>query len=421
MTKDIAILTAFASLDPQYSLANLVVDQIRMLLKHGYNPTLFTVQGFKDKVPCEVKAVIPQVPLVDYQLNVKKQDSFDGQVKLITEALEPYLKNFQIVFTHDLAFLTWFLVYNQAIRNIAKKHPHIKWFHWSHSAPSNRPAKLEYPHTLRFSGIHNSIYIGMNYADLELYAEQYDVPIGNVRVVYNCRDIYRWFNMHPKSIKLIEKYRLLDTDVLAIYPTRMTTGKNPDDAVHLLAKINETGKNAKLVFCNSYSNADTEKQLIQSLKDNGEKWGLPNNHLIFTSEMGTQWELGVPPEVVRDLMQISNLFFLPSKSEGCSLILLEATLTKNLIILNKTLPSMHEFGKKDALYIDCSSVRAGKQTTVNYLKDDKPSTREEHYKEWAQIIINELENNKSLSMFTRIRKKFNPDWIFRNQLEPLLK
>lgn len=416
--KKIGVFTVFDSIDPQYSIANLTIDQLKLLLKYNYKPTLFVVEGFKDfdAIPkgVEVKTVVPRLILTDYQLNIPKKPNFDHQVDVLTSILSEYFKEYNVIITQDVVFQTWFLPHNQAIRNIAEKHPHIKWLHWMHSAPTIRPKNLKYPHTLRFSGIPNSIYVAMNRTDIELYAQQYNVPTGNVRVVYNCRDIYKFFDMHPFSIKLIEKYKLLDTDVLVIYPTRMTSGKNPDIAIHLVAKINET-KNAKIVFCNSYSNAKEEKDYMELLRRQAEGWGLPRDHLIFTSEEDKKWELGVPSKVVRDLMWISNLFFLPSKSEGCSLILLEAALTKNLIVLNKTLPSLKEFGEADALYIDCPSIRAGKLTNVQYHPN-----RDAHLKEWAGIIINHLEQDRSLNMFRRIRQKFNPDWIMRNQLEPLL-
>lgn len=423
--KKIGILTTFGNIDPQYSVANLVVDQLRMLVKYGYTPTLFVLEGFKnglpELIPSEVivRSTVPRVKLTDYQLGVPKGPDFDNQVKLLTEALSEELKDFDIIITHDIVFQTWFLVQNQAIRNIAEKYPNIKWIHWCHSAPQARPTKLEYPHTLRFSGMPNSTYIAMNYTDIELYAQQYDVPVGRVQVVYNCRDLIRFFGMHPLTEKLVEKYKLIDCDVMGVYPTRMSSGKNPDVAIELFAHINkklyDVGKNAKLVFCNSYSNAQNEKDYMQHLRDMAITWGLPKENLIFTSEEGKEWELGVPPQVVRDLLQISNVFFLPSKSEGCSLVLLEAALTKNLIILNGTLPSFKEFGGTDAFYIDADSVRAGQSTEVHYHPD-----RTAHLREWADKVIRELETNRSLNMFTRIKKKFNPEWVYKNQLQPLL-
>lgn len=417
--KSIAIFTTFVDFNPQYSLTGIVRDQINMLLKHEYKPVLFVVKGCKDldTLPKEldVRAVVPQLPLKDYQLGVPKQPSFDGQVKQIEEVLTDQFKDFDIIITHDIIFQTWFVVFNQAIRNIGAKYPNIKWLHWCHSAPSAGNPNVEYPHILRFSGMSNSIYISMNYADIGLFATMFNIPVGKVQVVYNCRDIYTFFGMHPFSIKLIEKYGLLDTDVLAIYPTRLSTGKNIEISIHLMAKIQETGRNAKLVICNSYSNAAGEKQYAISLKRQAKEWGLPEENLIITSMEGKEWELGVPHQTIKDLMSISNLFMLPSKSEGCSLILLEAALTKNLIVLNNLLPSLHEFGENDTIYIDCDMVRAGKMTTVGYHPN-----RDAHLREKAQLIIQKLDDNQALNMFLRIRKKFNPEWIYRNQLEPLL-
>lgn len=255
----------------------------------------------------------------------------------------------------------------------------------------------------------------MNYADIELFAQMFNVPVGKVQVVYNCRDIYKFMGMNEFSIKLIEKYDLLSTDVLAIYPTRLSTGKNIEISIHLMAKIQELDRNAKLVICNSYSNAQSEKQYALQLKQQAKQWGLPEENLIITSMEGKEWELGVPYQTIKDLMSISNLFMLPSKSEGCSLILLEAALTKNLIVLNNLLPSLHEFGENDVIYIDCDAVRGGKMTNVQY----NPS-RDAHLKEKAQQVVERLDSNPALNMFIRIRKKFNPEWIYRNQLEPLI-
>jgi len=419
--KSVGIFTTFVDFNPQYSLTSIVRDQINMLLKHGYKPVLFVVTGCKDleSLPkeVEVRAVVPQVPLTDYQLGIPKQSTWEGQVDTITSALIDHFKDFDIIITHDIVFQTWFLVFNQAIRNIAEKYPNIKWLHWSHSAPRpfsdlfspNTAYKLEYPHTLRFSPMANSTYVGMNYADIELVAQQFNVPMGKVQVVYNCRDIYKFFDMHPFSIKLIEKYGLMDTDILMIYPTRLSTGKNIDMAAELVVQLQKLHKNAKLVICNSYSNAQQEKNYANQLKNRSP------SGIIITSMEGKEWEIGVPYQVIKDLMCISNVFFLPSKSEGCSLILLEAALTKNLIILNNLLPSLHEFGEQDAIYIDCDTVRGGKSINVNY-----HPTREAHMEEKAKLVIEKLDNNPSLNMFTRVRKKFNPEWIYKNQLEPLL-
>ena len=120
----------------------------------------------------------------------------------------------------------------------------------------------------------------------------------------------------------------------------------------------------------------------------------------------------VPRQVVRELFQISNLFPLLSTSEGCSLTLLEAALCKNLIVLNEDFPPMKEFGEIDhVLYMKVSSTRC--QTKYNPSEDT-------YFKDWAAIIWSAIENNKVLRFNRKVLKRFNREWIWQNQLQPLL-
>ena len=86
---------------------------------------------------------------------------------------------------------------------------------------------------------------------------------------------------------------------------------------------------------------------MQLLVQRGKRKGL--TRLIITSEeedpeTGEKMELGVPHEVVKNLLAYSDLFVLPSTSEACSLIMLEAGASKNLVVLNSDLPSFYDFG-----------------------------------------------------------------------------
>jgi len=88
-----------------------------------------------------------------------------------------------------------------------------------------------------------------------------------------------------------------------------------------------------LVIANAHANAEREKQTIEALLQRAEEKGLQRTELVFTSlEEGGKYELGVPRSVVSQLFQLSNLFIFPTTSENCSLILLEAMLSKNLFV-----------------------------------------------------------------------------------------
>jgi hypothetical protein len=410
----IAVLTTFYKWSKAYSLTSVVENQLLTLVKHGYPTVLFVHDNFKsdDKVPkgVEIRKVIPRFKLVDYSNNSSLQKGFWEQSETVYKALEEHLKDIDVVLTHDWIFQGWFLPYNIGMR---KAQPKLKcrWFHWIHSAPSPRPANLKHPFDSRFTTMPNSKLIYMNYYDTLRLAEMYGGVLDDVRIVFNPLDHRSFYQLHPLTEKLIDKYRLLDADVIDVYPLSSTRfdGKKPDKVIQILGEIKKQGKSVRFICCNAHANADREKKAIEELIHYAIERGLTREEVIFTSFEGEEYELGVPHRVVRELFSLANLFIFPTISENCPLILLEAAMSKCLLVLNESFPPLRDFFGKDALYFKFGSLIEN----VNY--DDE----ELFFHDVALIIIGELNKNRPLNAFTTLKQKFNFDWVFKNQLEPL--
>jgi len=436
--KSIAVLTTFQDLPSAYGLVPVVLKQLRMLVNHGYEPAFFVVEGF-DKHPDAkrvpegviLKPLVPFLHLFDYQLGTKEQKhkvpakgvhgnpnktNWKKQVKLIEEKLEPELSKYDVVITHDIIFQTWFLTHNQAIRNIAKRHPNIKWLHWLHSGPFPRQPKVNYPHTLRFTGMPNAIWISPNESMTAKFAEMYNIPKKQVQVVYHTFDVFKFFDMHPRSKQLIEKHDLIKCDVLCVWATRIDhpAGKGISKAIWIIGQMNKLC-NAKMVFLNSWSRGERAKQTIQAMRQTAGQWGLPQENLIFSSEMGTDWENGVPHKVVRDLLWIANLFILPSTSETFSLAMVEAAACKNLLVLNDNLTVMHELVGDNAHYIQFDAEWGGVRHNVDY-----QPTPQQVFMEQAQTIHTLLQQHKGLMQQRKVLTKFTVEWVWERQLERLI-
>jgi hypothetical protein len=110
-------------------------------------------------------------------------------------------------------------------------------------------------------------------------------------------------------------------------------------------------------------------------------------------------------------MNFSDVFLFPSVSENCPLVLLEAALGKNLLVLNEDFSPMKDFVGPHALYFKFDSV-----TTVT----SHPAGEDNYYNDVAKIIKAELGHNMLYRSHREIRQKFNFDYIFKNELEPLL-
>ena len=90
-------------------------------------------------------------------------------------------------------------------------------------------------------------------------------------------------------------------------------------------------------------------------------------------------------------------------------LLLEAAITKNLLVLNDDFPPLREFFGKNALYFKFGSIR----TKTEYKNIDK------YFEDMAKIILAELSSNRALNAFTTAKQKFNYDYTFKNELEYL--
>jgi len=411
----IACLTTFYNFDRAYSLVSVVEETLNSLLRHGYKPVLFVHDNFNadSEIPegVEIRKVVPRFQLVDYSSNQPVESGFQDQVKKVKESLEENLKDIDVVFTHDWIFQGWFLPYNVGMRE-AQPNLKCRWFHWIHSAPSPRPAKLEYPHDCRYKTMPNSKLIYMNHYDTLRLAEMYGGVLDDVRVVHNPLDPRSFWKLHPLVVDLIKKYNLLEADIIDVYPVSSTrfSGKQVDKVIKIMGELKKQGKKVRFICPNAHANADKEKKAIEDLIHYGIERGLTRGEIIFTSFEGKDWEMGIPHEAVRDLFQLSNLFIFPTLSENCPLILLEAALSKCLLVLNESFPPLRDFFGKDALYFKFGSLIEN----VNY------SDEEVFYSDVAKIIIGELNKNRPLNAFNTLKQRFNGDYLFKNMLEPIL-
>jgi len=464
MERAVAILTTFQDLPSSYGLVPVVLNQIKQLVKHGWEVGFYTQAGFESHIDAgdvpEGAELIPRVPfthLYDYLPGTKTQKNqvsgvgkhlpsgnltnFKRQVKLIEKSLEPWLMEYPVVITHDVLFQTWFVPHNQAIRNIGKKHPEIRWLHWLHSGPSPRPADVKYPHTLRHKRMANSLLISPNDTMRQKFAEMYDVPINMVKTVYHTFDPFEFFNMHPLSEEMIKRYKLRSCDGLVVLATRIDhlRAKGMYEAIHLVSQMNRFA-NIKFLFLNSWSSSPQAKRNISTLKAEAEKWGMPKGNLIFSSEVDKKYENGVPRQVVKDMMMIGDMFISFSVSETWSLAKDEAAACKNMIILNEDLAVFTELGGDRVDYAPTGSEWGGTKVARHYWGPEgekEPENPELFWRTKAHDLLarlgfvdytcehcggdlGKIGAYNPLRQHRHVLKYYNSDWTYKTQLEPLL-
>jgi glycosyltransferase involved in cell wall biosynthesis len=420
--KKIGILTTFGSWDEAYSPCNVVKHHLLALVRYGYTPTLFVLDCFPEEFKIEgvdIQRVLPTIKFEPYQGIVQHHNIpnvFEKDIARIVPAMEQAFKDFDILLCQDIIFQDSFLAYNASLRKMVMP-KELKLYHWMHSGPSKR-LEMGEPMSFLFTLPPQSRLIYMNRYDVVRAAEMYGIYPKDVRVVHNPVDYRLQEGTDDLTDKIISHFGCNEADITAVYPlstTRMGAGgKQLHKAIKVMAGLKKLGNKVRFIVPNAHANAANEKTEIEKMRNFAKEQGLdPRYELIFTSLIDPKWEHGIPHNVVVQLIRYSDIFLFPTVSENCPLILLEAALGKNLMVLNEDFSPLKDFVGPHALYFKFDSVT----TTTNH--SGYPDGEDGYFRDCAKIINAELQSNRIYLAYKEIRNKFNIDYIFKKQLEPL--
>jgi glycosyltransferase involved in cell wall biosynthesis len=259
----------------------------------------------------------------------------------------------------------------------------------------------------------NTIYVYPTYSGISALARQYNIPEGRCRVVYNSLDLVSFMSEDVKTVQ--RQFDLITPDYLIIYPGRFTTGKKFEKVAALAGAIKKKSeKSVRVLFCN-FPCMDIEPEKYKAaIITIGCFFGLKKEDMAFTSDMG--YPQGFPRGGVLELFTLSNLFICPSYSESFGLTVLEAASRGNFLVLNEAVPALEETGKKlKAYFMRWDARNFGFDTKESY-KPNEQFYLEEH----TLRIIDLLRDNAVINAKTTARLKYSPQWVWYNQLQPLL-
>ena len=413
--KKVAILTSFVGkIDPAYSLCNVVGNQLKMLVKYGYRPTLI-VRSLEEPFgiwanPLVTVKTIPDVILDPVTGEIPDMDKFRADSIESAKAIHELLEGHDVCITHDTIFQKGELIFNAAARMVAEEMPKLRWLHWIHSGPEVPPNDVKPPFDLRYLPFPHSYIVYPNAYDIGRVARMYHIEETDVKVCNHPTDICEFLGFSDDTTTFIEKKKILEADVIAVYPVRLDRGKQPHKLINIFGHLKKLGRNVRLIIVDFHSTGGDKKAYREEMKKQLSELGLTKNEIIFMSEYDKKFEYHVPNSMIRDLLLISNLFIQASTTETYSLIAQEAALCKNLLVLNDDFPPMRELYGPDALYKKFSSV----------LIDTKFDNEYSAYFDMARYIDYYLSHDKAVALNTKIRQTRNLDYIFTKQFEKLL-
>lgn len=423
----IALLTMFNGFSSTYSLVNVVAEQLEMLLHENLQVKVLVSEDcdlatrygiFLDPriewVPIANHMGDKQITWYDYTDPTSSLHStFADEVRLIAKDFIKHLAAVDICIMHDILYQGWHYVHNVAIRLASQQLTGLRFISFTHSLPVQRPRTISPAMQARFTGMPHTLFAYPTYSGLPLLAKQYQIPEADCRVIYNSLSLLAFLS--PEVHELHKVINLLDSELLIIYPGRLTPGKRFEKVAALAGGIHKySGKSIKVVFCDFVSMdiaPDTYKTLIRA---EGTKYGLPSSSIFFTTDCG--FPNGFPRKGVLDLFTLSNLFICPSFSESFGLTVLEAACRGNFLVLNENVPALEELGTNLHAYFmrwDARSLEY--DLTENYFPSEAS-----YYESHAKNIMTLFSQNDILHAKTKVRLCYNPSWIWKHQFKPLL-
>lgn len=424
----VALLTMFGRLDCTYSLVNVVAEQLRMLLGAGLRVRLLVSEQFArdSRFGIYLDERIEwgyvcntlrgrQIQWRDYdQTEGAVHETFFDEADAVAESLTALLADADVCILHDILYQGWYLLHNVALRLALRRLPRLRCVSFAHSAPLARPARLVWPFSARFLPLPRTAFAALTQAALPPTARQYGVAQPVCRVVHNSLDALAF--LHPAVRALARKTDLFSPEVLLVYPARLTPAKGFEKAAALAGALRRAGAGGvRAVFCD-FPAADTAPAPYRAaVRAAGARFGAQPGDVVFTSELG--FAGGFPRAAVLDLCTLSNLFVMPSFSEAFPLTALEAASRGNLLVLNEAVPALAEVGRLlgGVFFMRWDALNDGYATVEEY----EPS-EEAYYAACAAEVCARLRGETALRAKTAVRRRFCPQWVWKNQLAPLV-
>lgn len=422
--RKVAVLTDFFVIDPAYSLTNVAGNQIKMLLKYGYDPLVLVDDHIKEDqlIPPWSEVRLFKLPSIPRSNRAELPKDWEKHLATMTDAMREGLQDVEVVLTHDLIYQPAMILYNMAARTVTEERgDDLHWLHWIHSAtpPHLINPKTEYINAvgLRFP---NAFIVFPNAYSRARVAKNFNYPEDAVKFVPHPIDIPEFMRFHPLTRELVDEHDLLGAEFVGIYPARLDRGKQVEFCIRIFAKLKEIGRSVRLVIADFHSTGGDKVMYRRELIRQGSDLGLSAEELIFMSQWRKETSTSSPRELIADIMQISNVYIHPSRSETYSLTAQEAALCGNILVLNFDFPPMRSLYGEEPLYIKFGSnidtyTGMDGDTNVTY----NPNV-DAYCKDVAHRLTAELGVNSALKLKTRLRRTRNLDYVFRTYLEPLI-
>ena len=394
-----------------------VIDaQAGLFVDHWYRCKLVVARGepSDDRVElCRVDSIDSRCPLNQHLAPQVKEglrpaeydeyrDEILGDLRCVLDDVDVVLVHNALVKDLNFAFVEAFRLYAEEIRGqkVLVNSCHDPTCAAYNVDPSLK-ASEEFPWSLINTPIPGVANVTLSRTRREELARIYDVPEDEVHVIPDAIDAAAFLGISPEIVHVWRSHGLIERDLVLFTPARVVPRKNIELGIRVVRELTDRGMDSALLISGPPSqhvgqtSGDAHYAEMQAL---AEELGIEERvlflHDVVLKDGST---LVLTDRMIRQLYFLSDMLFLPSREEGFGLPLLEAALTKTIIVCTR-LNTLVELGGDDVLYFE----------------------EGEHPGSIARKIAARLGASTRIRLFKRVVRQFNWPQVFRNHIEPFV-
>jgi glycosyltransferase involved in cell wall biosynthesis len=384
-----------------------------LLLKAGFSVRL--IAGIGEQAALPLGAEFIRIPEMDSRhpviSNLTRElnkgvvpASFDQLAVSLEKALTPALQFMDIVIIHNIFTKHFNLPLTAALTHLLDSGDIKNCIAWCHdftwtSPHSRMNVHPGYPWDLLRTYRKDVTYVTISRYRQEELAGLYRCPTQRIHIIYDGVDPVDIYSLSEEGKHLIERLDLLDADLILLMPVRITQAKNIEFALRVITELKGGGMRPKLLVTGPPDPHDpADLQYYQSLLDLRRKLRV-ENEVRFVYESGPIPDQGytIDRSVVRQLLRVCDVLFMPSHREGFGMPILEAGMV-GMPIFTTSVPAAQEIGGGEVM---------------RFSSTDPPE-------KVAGMILSWAKTNPTQLLRQRIRQNFTWPVIFRNDILPLL-
>jgi glycosyltransferase involved in cell wall biosynthesis len=332
-------------------------------------------------------------------------ESFASYQAQLYSALRVALEGEHVCLVHNVLSLHFNLPLTAAIHQLIDEGFPTRFVAWNHDFSWTDPAQKNkmhsgFPWDLLRKPRDELTYVVVSDDRRTEFVKLLGVSKSRVRTIPPGVDLSRFFRLKSTSRDIINKFELLEADLLLLLPARITELKNIELGIHVVAYLHKLGCDARLIVTgppdpHNHRKVSYFKRLMEMRKNKDMEETII---FLYETNSDTSRPIFLQNDVIADLYQICDLLFFPSKSEGFGIPMLEAGLAR-MPIFCSDLPPLHESSKD----------------FVNFFQLD------EDPKEIAQRILDVTGKDETYSLRQRVLQNYRWRSIVEQQIAPLIK